>query len=432
MILGATGTTPGESLTTRRIERSLLVLAGLFVLAGFLSLWVLNDNGLVHWLPFASWIVCAITGTVVLESRLPDRDPILFPVMMLLSGWGLVLIDRLAPSFADRQSIWLIVATAALLVSATFPQIIHWLRVYRYTLLVGGLSLLFATILLGSNPSGFGPELWLRLGPIFVQPSELLKIVLVVFLASYLGEHYPALRAQTAIDGRERLWFSARIFGPILLMWSLSIIILIWQQDLGTAVLFFAVFLTLLYIASGQTLILFSGAGLIALAAFVAYQLFQVVQLRIDIWLNPWLEADGRAFQIVQSLMAFGAGGIFGQGVGQGYPGYIPVVHSDFIFSAVSEEWGFIGVVSIVACITILVMRGLATAALNHARPFHVLLGAGLSTLIGVQSLLIMAGVLKLIPLTGVTLPYMSYGGSSLLVSFIIGGLLLRLSSGAK
>lgn len=432
MITGATNPTYAESSSPGRTERSLLILAGVFVLAGFLSLWIINDYGLSHWIPFVSWVVCAVSGTALLESRLPDRDPILFPIIMLLSGWGLVLIDRLAPSFADRQSVWLIVATAALLVSATFPHVIHWLRIYRYTLLIGGLSLLLATILLGSNPSGFGPELWLRFGPIFIQPSELLKIILVVFLASYLGEHYPALRAQTAIDGRERLWFSARIFGPILLMWSLSIIILVWQRDLGTAVLFFAVFLVLLYIASGQTLILFSGAGLIALATFVAYRLFQVVQLRVDIWLNPWLEADGRAFQIVQSLMAFGAGGVFGQGVGQGYPGYIPVVHSDFIFSAVGEEWGFVGIVAIVACITIFIMRGLATAAINHVRPFHVLLGAGLSTLIGVQSLLIMAGVLKLIPLTGVTLPYMSYGGSSLVVSFIIGGLLLRLSSGAK
>jgi cell division protein FtsW len=161
-----------------------------------------------------------------------------------------------------------------------------------------------------------------------------------------------------------------------------------------------------------------------------AYRLFDVVRLRVDIWLNPWPEADGRAFQIVQSLLAFAAGGVFGQGIGQGSPGYIPVVHSDFVFAALAEEWGLLGVIVVVACVAAFVVRGLRIAILQRPRPFHALLAVGLSVILAAQSLLIMAGVLKLIPLTGVTLPYFSYGGSSLLVNFIMVGLLLRLSAG--
>ena len=187
--------------------------------------------------------------------------------------------------------------------------------------------------------------------------------------------------------------------------------VLIWQRDLGTAILFFAVFLVLLYVASGYNLILFSGAILIVIAGFVAYHFFGVVRLRIDIWLNPWPEADGRAFQIVQSLLAFAAGGTFGQGVGQGAPTYIPVVHSDFVFAALAEEWGLLGTLTIIACVAIIVTRGLQIAIQQQQRSFRALLSVGLSMVIATQSFLIMAGVLKLLPLTGVTLPYLSYGG---------------------
>jgi cell division protein FtsW len=181
--------------------------------------------------------------------------------------------------------------------------------------------------------------------------------------------------------------------------------------------------------ASGSLFILFSGGMLIALAALAAYQLFAVVQLRIDVWLNPWPEADSRAYQIVQSLMAFSAGGIFGAGIAQGRPDFIPVVHSDFIFAALGEEWGLLGVVVLLGAFVTLVVRGLRTAARHQSNPFYALMAVGFSTLIATQSIMIMGGVLKVLPLTGVTLPFLSYGGSSLLVSYIMVGLLLRLSA---
>jgi cell division protein FtsW (lipid II flippase) len=212
-------------------------------------------------------------------------------------------------------------------------------------------------------------------------------------------------------------------------MWGISIVILVWQRDLGTAGLFFIVFLLMLYVASGSTLILIGGFILILIAGFAAYHLFSVVELRVDIWLNPWPESDGRAYQIVQSLQAFAAGSIWGEGIAQGLPLYIPVIHSDFAFAALAEEWGLLGVIVVTGCLAMLVARALRIAILQSSYSFHSLLAIGLGMLLAVQSLMIMAGVLKLVPLTGVTLPFISYGGSSLLVSFIIIGLLLRLSA---
>ncbi len=415
-----------------RIENVLLGLSAAFLLVNFLALSLIREiNQAQDWLHLLVWMLCALVGGWLLHRHLPHHDPLLFPVTMFLSGWGLVLIDRLAPIFADRQTIWLIVSVAAMLAVAIFPQPLRWLRNFRYILLLVGLILLFSTIILGRNPSGQAgaPQLWLGIGSIFFQPSEALKIILVGFLASYLAEQYPALRQKELNTTNRRLVVSPRIFGPIILMWGLSVVVLIWQRDLGTAILFFVVFLVLLYAASGYTLILASGAVLIVIAAIAAYSRFDVVQLRVDIWLDPWPEAAGRAFQIVQSLLAFAAGGIFGQGVAQGSPTYIPVVHSDFVFAALAEEWGLLGVIAAICFVVILVVRGMRTAARHHSRPFLSLLALGLSMLLATQSLLIMGGVLKLLPLTGVTLPYLSYGGSSLLASFIIVGLLLRLSS---
>lgn len=424
---------PVEAPSRALIERSLLALGALFMIINTTSLVLLRGQGApLDWAHVIIWIACAVIGTQQLERRLPKRDPLLFPLAMFMTGWGLILIERLAPPFAERQTVWLPIAFAAGLAAAFIPNVIRILRAYRYTLLVFGLLLLIATIVMGTNPSGVpnAPELWLGYGTFFFQPSEALKIILVVFLASYLAEQYPAMRAAALVGDPRRVAFSPRILGPILLMWGLSIVILIWQRDLGTAMLFFIVFLLLTYIASGFTPLLLAGAALTALAGIVGYRLFAVVRLRVDIWLNPWPEADARAYQIVQSLQAFAAGGIFGQGIGQGTPVFIPVNHSDFIFAALAEEFGLLGVIACIACLGIFIVRGLRIAAIQRARPFHTLLAVGLSVLLLVQSLMIMGGVMKLIPLTGVTMPFFSYGGSSLLINFIAMGLLLRLSSG--
>jgi cell division protein FtsW (lipid II flippase) len=410
-------------------ERHLLLLAGGFVGVNVLALTLQRPDLLLSslWL-VAAWLAAAVGSFVALKRFMPQHDPLFLPLILLMVGWGLVLIERLAPNFAVRQALWLLISTAAMLSVALLPHMLRWLRVYRYLWLAAGLGLLVSTIAFGSNPSGqlSAPQLWLGRGGFFFQPSEPLKIILVAFLASYLAEQYPLLRAEGLAGGSI---FSPRLVGPVLLMWGLSVVILVWQRDLGTAVLFFVVFLILLYVASGYTALLLGGGLLIVVAAVVAYQLFDVVQLRVDIWLNPWPESDGRAYQIVQSLQAFAAGGVFGQGIGQGSPVYVPVVHSDFIFAALAEEYGFLGVIVVLVGFGTLVVRGMQIAIRQQGRPFRALLAIGLVTLLGGQAILIMGGTIRLLPLTGVTLPFFSYGGSSLLVSFCMVGLLLRLSA---
>lgn len=420
-----------------RAERYILALALVFIAVNFIALGIVRPESIPsNILAFVTWVICAVVGHGTLNRILPKRDNLLFPSVMLLSGWGLVTIDRLAPRFADRQTVWLVVGVLAMVLVVRLPDLLRWLRQYRYLWLLFGLGLLVSTMLLGSNPSGQAgsPQLWLGFWGVFFQPSEALKVILVAFLASYLAEQYPAMRssevAQAWLVKRSRLSaLSPRVAGPVLLMWGLSVLILIWQRDLGTAVLFFAVFAVLLYTASGYSAVLLGGGVLIMIAGFVGYHLFGVVRLRFDIWFYPWADADGRAYQIVQSLQAIASGGIFGQGVGQGFPTYIPVVHSDFVYSAVAEEWGLIGVIALVALFAVIVSRGLRIALLNLNKPFEVFLAVGLTMMIGLQSLLIMGGVTRLLPITGVTLPFISYGGSSMLMSFIMIGILLRLSA---
>lgn len=409
-------------------EHRLLILAGLFVLVNQIALVLARGRSVLDLWPVGVWIVCAAVGHRALERKLPDRDPLLFSLAMFLSGWGLNLISRLVPSFMWRQSLWLVIGTAALLGLVALPGDLRWLRRYRYTWLIAGLAVLAISILIGENPSGGGPRLWiwLRLGHIYYQPSELLKILLVAFLASYFADHHRFIHTGTLRLGPVRIP-SPAFLAPVLLMWGITVVVLLWQRDLGTATLFFVVFLLMLYVASGQMSLLIAGLALLAVAGVVAYNAFDVVALRVDVWANPWTTADSSAYQIVQSLMAISAGGLFGQGIGQGYPTIIPVVHSDFAFAAIGEEWGLLGILVTLAVIAVIVTRGMRIA-IQTRQTFRALLAAGLSMMVGVQALMITAGALKLIPLTGVTLPFVSYGGSSLLTSFVIIGFLLVLS----
>lgn len=409
-----------------RRELTLLLLAMAFVAVNAITLGLVNSGAGVArhlWGPLV-WVVLIFGAHGLLRRARPGRDPLLLPIFALLTGWGIVLIDRLAVNFLMRQVVWVGLSTAVLLAIAILPRNLNWLRQYRYTWLIGGLLLLAATLLFGANPTGYGAALWLPLpGAIFFQPSELLKLLLVIFLASYFDERESLLRL-----GNGRGLFAALPYlSPLLLMWGFCMALLVWQQDLGAATLFFILFLALLYLATGDKRYLVGGLLLLLLAAVLAYFLFAVVALRVDAWWNPWPEADNRAFQIVQSLYALASGGIIGQGVGQGFPTYIPVVHSDFAFAAIAEEWGLVGSVGVTAVFALLAYRGMRIALLAK-RPFHTYLAAGITILFSTQALLIMGGVTKLLPLTGVTLPFVSYGGSSLLISSVMVGLLLYLS----
>lgn len=423
--------------STNGSERLLLSLAGLFVLIGSitLSLTDLPHWSAVHWSLPVIWLVCFGAAHYALCRYAPDRDPFLLPLAGLLTGWGLLLIARLAAlSFLMRQSMWLVVSMAAFVLIVVRADGLRWLRRYRYTWLLGGLALLATTLVLGANPSGFGPRLWLGgrlpvMGDVYLQPSEILKLLMVAYLASYLAE-----KRELVLDGpqlgRMRLP-SLPYLGPLLVMWGLAMVLLAWQQDLGAALLFFFTFLAMLYQASGAWGYVAAGLLMFLAAAAGAYVLLDMVALRVDIWLNPWADPGGRAFQVVQSLIAFANGGLAGQGLGQGRPTYIPAIHTDFPFAAIAEEFGLVGVVGLVAVVLMLAIRG-TRIALQARAPFQQLLAAGLSMWLGLQAWTIMAGNARLIPLTGVTLPFVSYGGSSLLASFIGLGLLTAASRGAR
>jgi cell division protein FtsW (lipid II flippase) len=418
---------PASAWVNRR-ERRLLLVATLFIITIQTSLVLAKRLDLSHFAYPLIWVVCATIGHLVLRRTLPKRDPLIFPVVMLLTGWGLVTIDRLAPPFAIRQALWLLIAMTALISVIIAPGHLRWLSRYRYLWLLGGLALLGLTVLLGTNPSGVGPRLWLGIFDLYYQPSELLKILLIVFLASYLADNHAALDLVRRRIGPIQIP-PLRFLAPLLVMWGVSIVVLVWQEDLGTATLFFVVFVLMLYLASGQISYVIEGGLLLVLAGVFALRFFGVVRLRALVWANPWPYADNQSFQIVQSLLAFSAGSVMGTGIGQGSPTYIPVVHSDFVFAAIGEEWGLIGTLTLTICIALLVMRGLRITAKIQRRPFRAFLAAGISIMIAAQSLLIMMGALKLIPLTGVTLPFVSYGGSSLLTCFLMTGLLLVLSN---
>jgi cell division protein FtsW (lipid II flippase) len=411
----------------QRRERLLLGVAGAFILSAALSLSLAREGNLIALRYALIWLLCAFGTHLALNRWLPRRDPFLLPIALLLSGWGLLQIERVAPNFSARQSTWLVLACLALLGVTRLPINLRWLSRYRYLWLMIGLALLLATVLFGTNPSGGGPRLWLGLFDIYFQPSELLKLLLIAFFASYFADH----RALLDLPAHNRLGAILRFLLPLLLMWGACVAVLLWQRDLGTAALFFITFVTLLYLATGNLAYALGGIGLIVITGVVAYYAVDLVRLRIDIWLDPWRDPQGSAFQIVRSLMAFAAGGVFGQGIGQGAPSYVPVVHSDFIFAAIGEEWGMIGALAVVASFATIALRGLRLAIQVQNRVFRAYLAAGLSVVLTAQSLLIMGGVLKIIPLTGVTLPFMSYGGSSLLISFIMIGLLLVISADA-
>ena len=421
-----------------REERQLFGIAAAFVLAAAAAVMLAAPARAASWSVSADlgilglaavWLVCAAIAAFVVQRALPRHDPYLLPVVYLLSGWGIVLIWRLTPPFALRQTLWLVVGTGAMLGIALLPGQLRWLRRYRYTWLAAGLALTALTLIMGVNPSGGGERRWLGCCGLYLQPAEILKLLLVVFLASYLSDRGDLLFQTAPGKGERRPRRQALVyFLPMLVMWGFSSLILVSQRDLGMSNLFFGVFIVMLYLASGRWEYVAAGAVLLAVAAVLGYALFDVVQIRVQAWWNPWLDPSGRSYQIVQSLIAVAAGGLFGVGPGQGAPTLIPVAHSDFIFAALAEEWGMLGALAMTALEGSLVFRALRVAA-DAQNAFGQLLAGGLAALLGLQTLIIMGGVIKLLPLTGLTVPFVSYGGSSLVSGFCLVGVLLRLSA---
>ena len=363
-------------------------------------------------------------------------DEILLPAVGLLGGVGLLLMERLPQDLSggfgglsQTQLIWWLIALGVLGTLAIVVRSDAWLRLYKYTWAAVGIALLLTTFVVGQDING--ARLNVSIGPITGQPSELLKVVLVVFMAGYLSENRPLLVEGSTAVGPLRLPPLPYLL-PMGAMWAIAIGIVVVQRDLGAALLFFAVFLLMLYIATARWSYVLLGLALFLVGAFGAYLVFGTVRERVDIWLDPWSDPLGAGYQVIQALIAFARGGLLGTGLGAGLPVVdgrlpIPAVHTDFPLAALGEELGLVGILAILGLYLVIIERGLRIAA-AAADDFRALLAAGLALVVGVQGFIIAAGDLKLIPLTGVTLPFISYGGSSLLANALVVGLLLAIS----
>ena len=368
-------------------------------------------------------------------------DQLILPAVAAMGGIGLIMLNRLPQDLAGTrafgleldmaatQLLWFAVGIVAMLVIAVGMRDHGILRHYKYSWAAIGILLLAGTLLFGYEVNG--ARLWVNLGPVSVQPGEFLKIVLVVFIAGYLAETRTLLTS-----ARMRIGFLSipplPYFLPMLALFGVVMLIIARLNDLGTALLFFGIFLTMLFVATGRRSYVLIGLLLFVAGAFVAYQLFGHVQVRVNVWLDPFADPLGAGFQPVRAIYALGRGGIFGEGLGQGLVTLgggltIPFVHTDFIFTAIAEELGLLGAFALLGFSAVLVFRGLRIAALARD-DFGGLLAVGLTASLGLQTLIIIGGNTKLIPLTGITLPFVSYGGSSVLASFIMLGLLLAVS----
>lgn len=431
-----------DSSPPNRVQGQLLRLTALFLGLYALSItlapaararsWQVSYP-IYHWTGLLVWFVVFELAHRHSTRKLPDRDPFLLPVVGILSGWGILTIFRLEPGLGLRQSLWLAISVGILILGLRLPKDLGFLRRYKYVWLTCGLVLTTLTLVLGTNPLGSGPRLWLGCCGFYMQPSEPLKLLLIIYLSAYLADRQLYL-LPLAVKGNSSARFSALtllpLLAPTLVMTGLAVLLLLAQQDLGTATVFLFLYTTIVFIATGLARFIWPSLLTLGLATVVGYSLFDVVRLRIDAWLNPWTDPSGRSYQIIQSLIAAANGGLFGRGPGMGNPGLVPVPHSDFIFVAILEETGFLGVIVLIGLIGLLLNRGLRLS-LQAPTAFHRYLAAGLTAHLVGQSIIIIGGNLRLLPLTGVTLPFVSYGGSSLLTSFVSLLILLLISSQA-
>ncbi len=369
---------------------------------------------------FAAFVVAHIS----IRFLAPDADPAILPIVFALSGIGIAFVTRLAPELALNQVIWLFVGVASMVLVLVFSRHMDKLANYKYTLMILGFALLLSPLLPFVGTEIYGSRIWLSIGPLSFQPGELAKVVIVLFLASYLSTNREMLSIFTWRIGPLRLP-DIRTLAPMLVMWVIALLIVIFEKDLGSAVVFFFVFLAMLYVATGKKFYLVIGILLMVFGCVGAYLGFSHVQIRVANWLDPFSDPQGDGYQMLQGLFSMADGDLFGVGIGRGLAENIPVVESDFIFAALAEECGLLGAAGVLLLYLSFAIRGYVTAA-RAKSDFSSMTSVGLTTTIVLQAFIIVGGVTRLIPLTGLTLPFISQGGSSLLASFIAIGFLLR------
>ena len=415
----------------RSLELLLLVVAAPIVIVLF-AMMVLTGGQIISFntLGVPIGIFIAFLGAHFAVRKLaPNADPALLPITFALSGVGIAFVTRIDPDMASRQLLWLFAGVAILVLLLALISNLDKLADYKYTFMIIGVLLLLSPMLPIIGTEVNGSRLWLKFGGFSFQPGELAKVCIIFFLAGYLAAHREMLSIFTWRVGPVRLPSLATLV-PLLVMWALAFLVVVLEKDLGSALVLFLVFLVMLYVATGKKLYVVVGLVLAAIAACMLYKMFGHVRLRVSVWLDPFADAQDSGYQIVQSLYSLADGGMFGVGIGRGMCDYIPYVESDFIFSAIAEETGLLGASAILLLYLCLAVRGVAIAA-RAKSDVSSLISVGVLSLIVLQAFIIVGGVTRLIPMTGITLPFISQGGSSLICGFVIVALLVRASDEA-
>jgi cell division protein FtsW (lipid II flippase) len=370
-----------------------------------------------------------LLGHLVVRRFAPHADPLFLPTAGLLAGLGFAVVYRLDPDRAAAQASWLIFGIGLFIVTLIAIRDHRQMDAYTYTIGLLGVLLLLLPLAPGIGTEIRGARVWVKLGSLQFQPAEIAKVLIVVFAASYLSARRQLLAVATRRLGPIALP-EPRHLGPILVAWGVSLAVLFFEKDLGSSLLFFGLVVVMLWVATARGAYLALGGLLFAAGALFAYRSFDHVQDRVAVWLgaldSQFIQDEG--FQIAQSLFAMATGGIAGVGLGLGRPQDIPDAPTDFVFAAIGEELGLLGTMAVLLLFVILVARGIRTA-LARSDDFGRLLAVGLTTILALQTFVIVGGVTRLIPLTGVTLPFVSYGGSSLVANFVLLALLVRVSS---
>jgi peptidoglycan glycosyltransferase len=412
----------------RNLELSLLVLGTLVTVVAYASLNTESTTDIqARVIGFFCIVMALLLGAhLVIRYAAPNADGLLLPLAALLNGLGYVVIARLDPTLADSQLAWTFIGIGAFAAILLLVPDLSWVANYRYTLALVGVMALMTPLIPGLGRNINGANIWLAVGPFSIQPGEFAKVILAAFLAGYLVDKRDLL----AISNRRILGLNIpafKYFGPLLLAWGVALMVMVLQRDLGSSLLFFTLFLVMTYVATSRSAYVVIGLVLFSAGAVVSWQLFDHVQRRVDIWVDPFADPKGAGFQIAEASFALADGGITGSGLGAGLPTKIPFAPTDMIFAAVGEELGLLGATAVLAAFMFFVSSGFRVAS---AAPggFEKLFAAGLTALLGFQAFIIIGGVLRVLPLTGVTLPYMSYGGSSLISNYIVLAILIRIS----
>ena len=411
----------------RSTELGLIILAVAVVGAAYVLASLGTEASLpANIVPFLGVIFALLIGAHVAVRKLaPLADGILLPLAALLNGLGYVWIARLDQDLAGLQATWTALGILGFVLTLAFVRRMRDLDT-PYTLMIVGVGLLLLPLVPGVGRTINGAQIWVSIGPMSFQPGEFAKIALAISFAAYLVRKREVLSMATFKIGPLALP-EPRDLGPVMLAWGFSLLVMFFEKDLGSSLLFFALFITMVWIATQRAAYLVIGTVLFSAGAFFAWRTFGHVQTRIDVWLDPWQDVSGKGFQVVQSWFSLAAGGVTGKGPGLGQPDLIPAADTDFIFAAIGEELGLLGGSLILVAFLLMVGAGLRIA-LTADREFDKLLAAGLTTLLGIQAFIIIGGVTRLLPLTGVTLPFISYGGSSLVANYVLLALLLRIS----